>query len=54
MERYISAIRDNGTNAKIEVFTGLSHGFGLGEGTVAEGCLDNAAEFWEENMGQNK
>ena len=54
MERYISAIRDNGTNAKIEVFTGLSHGFGLGEGTVAEGWLDNAAEFWEENMGQNK
>ncbi|MFR2233885.1 MAG: alpha/beta hydrolase [Lachnospiraceae bacterium] len=54
MERYISAIRDNGTNAKIEVFTGLSHGFGLGEGTVAEGWLDNAAEFWEENMEQNK
>ena len=29
MERYISRIKNNGTNAKIEVFDGLSHGFGL-------------------------
>lgn len=34
MEQYISRLRRNGTNAEIEVFTGLSHGFGLGEGTV--------------------
>lgn len=27
MERYISRIKNNGTNAKIEVFDGLSHGF---------------------------
>ena len=46
MERYISQIQNNGTDAMIEVFDGLSHGFGLGEGTVAEGWLDNAAEFW--------
>ena len=24
-------------------------GFGLGEGTVAEGWIDNAVTFWEEN-----
>lgn len=52
MENYISRISDNGTNAKIEVFQGLSHGFGLGEGTVAEGWLDHAIEFWESNMEQ--
>ena len=29
MESYISQIQQNGTNTKIEVFKGLSHGFGL-------------------------
>lgn len=50
MENYISQIRQNGTNAEIEVFNGLSHGFGLGENTVAEGWIDHAVSFWEENM----
>ena len=50
MENYISQIEQNGTNAKIEVFKGLSHGFGLGEGTVAEGWIDHAISFWEDNM----
>ena len=26
------------------------YGFGLGEGTVAEGWFDNAVRFWEDNM----
>lgn len=47
MERRIRAIR---ANAMIEVFPGLSHGFGLGEGTVAEGWLNNAVKFWEKHM----
>ena len=50
MENYISQIQQNGTNTKIEVFKGLSHGFGLGEGTVAEGWIDRAISFWEDNM----
>lgn len=50
MENYISQIQQNGTNATIEVFKGLSHGFGLGEGTVAEGWMDRAVSFWEDNM----
>lgn len=49
MEQYISRIRRNGTNAEIEVFTGLSHGFGLGEGTVAEGWINRAIDFWQRN-----
>lgn len=49
MEQYISRIRQNGTNAQIEVFPSLSHGFGLGEGTVAEGWIDRAVTFWEDN-----
>lgn len=52
MEERISRIQAQGTSAEIEVFDGLPHGFGLGEGTVAEGWLDNAVDFWEENMVQ--
>lgn len=47
MERRINAIKANGTAAQIEVFRGLGHGFGLGQGTVAEGWIDNAVKFWE-------
>ena len=50
MERRISKIKANGTAAEIEIFNGLSHGFGLGTGTVAEGWIDRAVEFWERNM----
>ncbi|MBQ6972735.1 MAG: alpha/beta hydrolase [Synergistaceae bacterium] len=50
MERRIRAIRANGTDAMIEVFPGLGHGFGLGECTIAEGWLNNAVHFWEQHM----
>lgn len=50
MENYISWIQADGTDAEIEVFDGLRHGFGLGEGTVAEGWIDHAVSFWERNM----
>ena len=49
MVQYISRLRRNGTNAEIEVFTGLSHGFGLGEGTVADGWINRAMDFWQQN-----
>lgn len=50
MQARIDAIKANGTDAEIEVFQGLSHGFGLGTRTAAEGWLDNAVEFWERNF----
>ena len=50
MENSISRIRADGTDAEIEVSDGLRHGFGLGEGTVAEGWIDHAVSFWERNM----
>lgn len=49
MENRIRQIRAQGTDAEIEVFDGLHHGFGLGEGTVAEGWIDRAVSFWERN-----
>ena len=30
-------------------YPGLGHGFGLGTGTVAEGWIDQAISFWENN-----
>ena len=50
MDRRIRAIKAQGTDAMIEVFDGLPHGFGLGVGTVAEGWLDSAAAFWERQI----
>ncbi|MGI5105975.1 alpha/beta hydrolase [Treponema socranskii] len=50
MEDRIGRIKSNGTDAEIEIFEGLPHGFGLGTGTVAEGWINNAIRFWERNM----
>lgn len=50
MEERIRQIQSRGTDAEIELFEGLPHGFGLGEGTIAEGWLDHAAAFWEKQM----
>ena len=47
MISYINQIKESGTDAEIQVFQGLRHGFGLGEGTVAEGWIDEAVRFWE-------
>ena len=49
MEERTRALREHGIDAEIEVFSGLPHGFGLGEGTVAEGWLDRAVKFWEKH-----
>jgi len=39
MEDRINRIKENGTEAEIDIFNGLPHGFGLGEGTIAEGWI---------------
>ena len=50
MNNRIERIKANGTDAEIEVFEGLPHGFGLGTGTIAEGWLDRAVTFWQRQM----
>lgn len=50
MRRRIDSIRAKGTDAEIDVFPGLVHGFGLGEGTGAQGWLDHAVAFWERQV----
>ena len=50
MEEYVRRIKANGTDSEIEIFNGLPHGFGLGTGTVAEGWIDHAVQFWKKNI----
>ena len=54
MERRIEKIRQNGRPAEIRVYPGLPHGFGLGEGTVAEGWLEEALDFWLKELEREK
>lgn len=50
MQNRIEQIRAQGTDAEIEVFSGLPHGYGLGTGTAAEGWVDRAVSFLEKQM----
>ena len=47
MKARLDSISKLGIATEFVAFEGLSHGFGLGTGTVAEGWLDKAVEFWE-------
>ena len=49
MQRRIEALDALGIPTEFHHYPGLPHGFGLGAGTVAEGWLDQAVAFWEEN-----
>ena len=50
MKRRLEAMNRLGIPTEFHHSPGLSHGFGLGTGTVAEGWLDEAVAFWEEQM----
>lgn len=46
MERRIRNLQSAGVAADIVVYSGMSHGFGTGEGTAAEGWMQGALDFW--------
>ncbi|GBD64692.1 MAG: alpha/beta hydrolase [Tetragenococcus halophilus] len=50
MEERIENLQENDIPADILVYDSVGHGFGLGSGTEAEGWLDEAISFWEEQM----
>lgn len=50
MERRVKALDAIGINTEFHHYPGLSHGFGIGTGTVAEGWVEDAIHFWEEQM----
>lgn len=50
MESKLNRLEALGIATEFQVYEGLSHGFGLGYDTVAEGWFDDAIAFWEEQM----
>lgn len=47
MEKRLQNLSALGIPTEFHHYPGLSHGFGLGTGTVAEGWIDEAVSFWE-------
>ncbi len=50
MERRLQAMDALGIPTEFHAYEGLSHGFGLGTGTVAEGWINDAVAFWEDQF----
>lgn len=50
MQNRLNAMSAVGIDTEFHVYEGLSHGFGLGTGTAAEGWLNDAVAFWEKQM----
>lgn len=50
MQSRIQSLDSLGILTEFHHYPGLGHGFGLGTGTAAEGWLDEAVSFWEEQM----
>lgn len=50
MKARLDAMRAAGIPTEFHRYPGLSHGFGLGTGTSAEGWLNDAVAFWEQQM----
>ena len=48
MQRRLDAMATLGIPTEFHAYEGLGHGFGLGTGTVAEGWINDAVAFWEE------
>ena len=50
MESRLERMSALGIDTEFHKYPGLSHGFGLGTGTVAEGWIEDAIAFWEKHM----
>lgn len=50
MEDRLNRLNELGIPTEFHHYEGLRHGFGLGTGTVAEGWINDAVNFWENQM----
>ena len=50
MQARLEAMQQAGIDTEFHVYSGLGHGFGLGTGTSAEGWINDAVSFWEQQM----
>ena len=53
-DRRLEKMSELGIETEFHKYPGLSHGFGLGTGTVAEGWIDDAVAFWERQNRREK
>lgn len=49
MQNRLDSLQSLGINTEFHSYESLSHGFGLGTGTVADGWINDAIRFWEDN-----
>lgn len=49
MKNRLNALRQNGTPVEYHQYEGMEHGFGVGKGTVADGWITLATDFWRRN-----
>lgn len=52
MENRINKLKEQGIDAEFHKYDNLSHGFGLGIGTTAEGWIKDAVKFWEKHINE--
>jgi acetyl esterase/lipase len=50
MQRRLQQLSSLGIPTEFHAYDGLSHGFGLGTGTVADGWINDAIKFWQNNI----
>lgn len=50
MQNRLNTLESYGIPTEFHAYEGLPHGFGLGTGTVAEGWIYDAVNFWEEQF----
>ena len=46
----VEELKKRGIPCQYHVYPGNAHGWGLATGKAAEGWLDEAVAFWEENL----
>ena len=51
MQHRLQTLSSLGIDTEFHAYDGLPHGFGLGQGTVAEGWLNDAVKFWQKQTG---
>lgn len=50
MKQRLEKMSALGIDTEFHSYPGLSHGFGLGSGTIAEGWIDEAIAFWQKQV----
>ena len=50
MATRVNALRRMGTPVEFHTYPGVAHGFGTGQGTSAQGWIEHATQFWQQQL----